>query len=76
MAKPNGIFLPDFAVEDIPNQCYQHLEATLVALIRQRERYCKGRIDRAKWPECERANASIEPISAELRRREPSGARR
>lgn len=75
MAKPNGIFTPEFAIEDIPDQCYQHLSSTIAALNRQFERYCKGNIDRAKWADCERANAYMAPISEELRKRELSRAK-
>lgn len=74
MAKPSGIVIPEFTIEDIPSQCYQHLASTIAALDRQFERYCKGLIDHAKWADCERANAYRAPISEELRRRELGGA--
>lgn len=70
MAKPNGIYMPTFDMEDIGKQCYAHLNSTLAALNKQYERYRKGDIDRGKWSMCEEASEFIEPISIELRTRE------
>lgn len=70
MAKPNGIYMPTFDMEDIGKQCYSHLNVTLAALNRQYERYRKGSIDGGKRSMCEKANEFIEPISSELRARE------
>ena len=75
MSKPTGVFEPEFSLEEIGRQSYQHLASTLGALDRQFERYSKGLIDRAKWTDCERANAYRAPISMELRQRELSGMR-
>lgn len=74
-AKPNGIYMPVFSIDEIEGQGYQCLSSTYAALSRQHERFCKGKIDPSKWGMCERANAYMLPISVELRARELDGAR-
>lgn len=75
MTRINGIFKPDFSMEDIPNQPYQHLAFTLGELDRQYARYQHGKIDHAKLTSCETSNAYIAPICKEMRSRELSEVR-